>query len=156
MEKARQRQITIFAVLSVLVIGFIFGNSLPSIEESRAQSGILVELLRRILDPFEKWPEAEFHRFVRKMAHLTEFGLLGACLGGLTDGLKPDFWRSVYMFFVLFSVLAVAVTDEFIQSFTGRGSMVADVVLDFAGGTLGLLGMCICLTVLRRLLKREG
>ena len=156
MEKARQRQILIFAVLSVLVIGFIFKNSLPSIEQSRAQSGVLVELLRRILDPFGKWPEAEFHTFVRKMAHLAEFGLLGFCLGGLTDGLKRNFWRSVYLFFALFCVLAVAVSDEFIQSFTGRGSMVSDVVLDFTGGLLGLFGMCICLTALRRLFKREG
>jgi len=156
MEKARQRQILIFAVLSVLVVGFIFKNSLPSIEESRAQSGVLVELLRKILDPFGKWPEAVFHRFVRKTAHLAEFALLGFCLGGLSDGLKPNFWRSMYLFFALFSVLTIAVTDEFIQSFTGRGSMVSDVVLDFSGGLLGLFVVCVCLTVLRRLLKREG
>ena len=156
MEKARQRQILIFAVLSVLVSGFIFRNSLPSIEESREQSGILVAFLRRILDPDGMWPEAVFHHWIRKLAHLTEFGLLGFCLGGLTDGLKPRFWRGVYAFVPLFCVLAVAVADEFIQSFTGRGSMVSDVVLDFGGGVLGLLGMCLCLIVLRRLLKREG
>lgn len=156
MEKSRQRQILIFAILSVLVAGFIFKNSLPSIEESRAQSGVLMELLKQILDPRGKWPEAEFHIFVRKMAHLTEFALLGFCLGGLTDGLKPNFWRSMYLFFALFSVLTVAVIDEFIQSFTGRGSMVSDVVLDFSGGVLGLFAVCVCLTVLRRLFKREG
>lgn len=146
----------IFGVLSVLVIAFIFGNSLPSIEESKAQSGVLVALLRKMLDPLGKFSEDVFHVFVRKLAHLTEFGLLGFCLGGLTDGLKPRFWRSVYVFFTLFGVLAVAVTDEFIQSFTGRGSMVSDVILDFSGGLLGLFGMCICLVILRRFLKREG
>lgn len=156
MEKARQRQVLIFAVLSVLVIGFIFRNSLPSIEESRAQSGVLVAFLRKILDPAGMWPEAQFHWFVRKLAHLTEFGLLGFCFGGLTDGLKANFWRSMHVFLALFGVLAVAVTDEFIQSFTGRGSMVSDVILDFGGGLLGLFGMCICLIVLRRFLKREG
>ena len=156
MEKARRRQILIFAILSMLVVCFIFKNSLPSIEESRTQSGVLVELLRKILDPFGKWPEGLFHRFVRKMAHLAEFALLGFCLGGLTDGLKRNFWCSMYLFFALFSILTVAVTDEFIQSFSGRGSMVSDVVLDFSGGVLGLFVVCICLAVLRRLFKREG
>lgn len=156
MEKARRRQILIFAILSALVVAFIFKNSLPSIEESRAQSGVLVELLKRILDPLGKWPEAAFHRFVRKMAHLAEFALLGFCLGGLTDGLQRNFWRSMHLFFSLFCVLTVAVTDEFIQAFTGRGSMVSDVVLDFAGGILGIFVACACLCVFRRLFKREG
>ena len=156
MDRARKRQILVFAILSVLAVVFIFKNSLPSIEESRAQSGVLVELLRSILDPMGRWPEAVFHRFVRKMAHLAEFTLLGVCLGGLTDGLKRDFWRGMHLFFALFSILTVAVSDEFIQSFTGRGSMVRDVVLDFFGGLLGLLGISVCLAVGRRLLKREG
>lgn len=156
MKQARQRQVVIFSFLSVLVVGFIFRNSLPSIEQSQEESGVLAELLRRILDLFKAWPEAVFHNFVRKAAHLAEFSALGFCVGGLTDGLKPKFWRSMHLFFSLFCVLSVAVCDEFIQSFTGRGSMVGDVVLDFGGGILGLFGFCVCLAVLRRLLKREG
>ena len=41
--------------------------------------------------------------------------------------------------FALFYVLAVAVSDEFIQYFSGRGSSVVDVVIDFSGATIGFL-----------------
>ena len=38
----------------------------------------------------------------------------------------------------LFLLLAVAVIDEYIQSFTGRISSVKDILIDFGGGVTGL------------------
>ena len=39
----------------------------------------------------------------------------------------------------LFFVLVIAVGDEFIQSFVGRGSNVRDVLIDFSGGILAVI-----------------
>ena len=44
--------------------------------------------------------------------------------------------------FSLFGILSVAVVDEFIQSFSDRTSLVADILLDFGGAVTGL-----CLSV---------
>ena len=75
--------------------------------------------------------------FVRKSAHFCEFGLLGCELMLL-------FWlRSGVRFQNLcnaaFAALLAAVTDETIQIFSGRGSQVQDVVLDFSGALTGIL-----------------
>ena len=43
------------------------------------------------------------------------------------------------VFFPISCTLFTAVTDEFIQSFTGRGSSVRDVMLDFSGALTGIL-----------------
>ena len=42
------------------------------------------------------------------------------------------------MIYPLFFVLVIAVGDEFIQSFVGRGSNVRDVLIDLVGGILAL------------------
>jgi len=59
-----------------------------------------------------------------------------------------------YFTTVLFGTLLAAVTDEFIQSFTGRGSSVRDVVLDFCGALTGML-LTFLLAELIRSLKRN-
>ena len=48
----------------------------------------------------------------------------------------------------------VFIKDEFIQSFTGRGSSVRDVVLDFCGALTGML-LTFLLAELIRSLKRN-
>jgi VanZ family protein len=74
---------------------------------------------------------------VRKTAHFCEFGLLGCELTLL-------FWLKSGLSFQnlcnsAFAALLTAVTDETIQIFSGRGSQVQDVVLDFAGALTGIL-----------------
>lgn len=66
--------------------------------------------------------------FISKAPHVLEFFTLGF----LPAARKPGVW------FMLFSALAVAVTDETIQLFTGRASQVKDVVIDFAGALAGM------------------
>ena len=115
---------------------------------SSAESGWVEALLRAIL-PFElPFP-------VRKMAHFTAFAVLGV-LAQLAYrhlfGLRPQCVANV-----LFTGLLVAVTDEFIQSFTGRGPMVSDVVLDFSGCVFGVLlcGVCLYIGTKHRSMKSE-
>jgi len=70
-----------------------------------------------------------YHGIVRKLAHLTEYAILGALA-------VRAFVRSQYRYaFSLFIVVAVAFADEFGQSFRpSRTASVVDVGIDIAGG----------------------
>lgn len=129
--------VVLLAVLTVLIIAFIWNNSCMSGEESGAQSGAVTKFLQAILDPKGNIPEASFHHFVRKTAHFVEFAALGALIGGLFRTIWLQTGRTFFSLPVL-TVLLVAVLDEYIQFFTGRGSAVTDVILDFSGGLTGL------------------
>lgn len=149
-------QIAGFAVLSLLVVCFIFGNSLESRAESSQRSSRIVELVEPILGPLFDHSEERLSVFVRKTAHVLEFAALGFCLAGLTDGCWRRFWKGKTVFLPLLAVLAVAAADEVIQAFGDRACMAGDVVLDFLGGLVGLAVCCIAFEVIRALLKKRG
>ena len=68
-------------------------------------------------------------RFLRKIAHFTEFGALGLCVEGYLTcrhTLHADAFAYAFG-------LSVAAIDELLQLATGRGSAVTDVFLDFCG-----------------------
>ena len=144
----RAKGVMILAALTVLVIAFIWGNSCVSGETSGAQSGVVTKLLQSILDPKGKIPEDSFHHFVRKTAHFTEFAVLGLLVGSLFWMIGRQTGRVFFSLPVLIVVL-VAVMDEYIQYFSGRGSAVTDVVLDISGAVTGLT-MVLLITVLMK------
>ena len=131
MSEARKKQLRLFLRLALVVtLCVIWGNSLLGREDSAALSGGLTAWLRSIGLPVSD-------HFVRKTAHFCEFGLLGCELTLL-------FWLKSGLSFQnlcnsAFAALLTAVTDETIQIFSGRGSQVQDVVLDFAGALTGIL-----------------
>ena len=139
----------LYATLSVLIICFIFGNSLKDGTESSLQSARVAEILRQILDPGRKIEEGLFHFYVRKAAHFTEFAALGCCLNGTAVSLRKqrnhlDFLKP------LFIAVSVAMTDEFIQRFTGRTSSVRDVMLDSLGALFGILVVSVSVFLWRK------
>ena len=124
----------LLAVLAALT--FIWGNSLDSAVESAAKSGRVRELLRPLLELVVGQGGVTDH-LVRKLAHFTEYAVLGALLLLLTAvGFRVRLQTVVNC---LFFLMAAALTDETIQIFTGRGPQIQDVWLDFAGGFTGLL-----------------
>ena len=143
----------IFALLSIVTIAYIWGNSLKSIPESAAQSTIVAEVLRPILDPQEKMTLNAFHNLVRKLAHLTEFFALGVFVCGFAVSLGVELKKRLICLPVLI-VLLVAVGDEYIQYFTKRGSLVTDVVLDFVGALGGLLAAVLIYKIVLRIKKK--
>ena len=155
-KRVNWAQIFIFTVLSLLVVCFIFGNSLESRAESTHRSDRIVELVEPILGPVFDHSEEKLEVFVRKSAHFLEFAALGFCLAGLADGCRRRFWRRKTVLLPLFTVLAVATTDEVIQFFSGRACMARDVVLDFLGGLFGLAVCCVAFEMIRELLKKRG
>ena len=143
------KRLVLLIVLSVLIVAFIWSNSCKSREESGAQSGAVTKFLQAILDPDGNIPETSFHHFVRKTAPFVEFAILGLMVGGLFRLACQQTGRAFFSLPVL-TVLLVAVLDEYIQFFTGRGSAVTDVMLDFFGGLTGL-----GLTLLAAFLKKK-
>ena len=133
-----KRWLIVFAVLSLVIIAFIWGNSMQSLETSGEKSKVLTEVVKPKVDPENKMESYVVENFLRKCAHLLEFMALGICVGGFTVNLGR-LRKERYLSMPLLIVLVVAVNDEFIQSFTGRGTAVTDVVLDFGGAVLGLV-----------------
>ncbi len=138
----------IYTVYLAGVIAFIFGNSLPTIEESAETSGRLLGFINGILEAF-KLPVMTSDVFIRKFAHFAEFFVLGASVCGYSVfDKKIDVNYAIKS--VLFSCL-IAMSDETIQYFTGRGSMLLDVWLDLFGATTGII---ICYFVFKKKLKK--
>ena len=144
--------VIVFAVLTLFFLSFIFGMSLQSKEESGDTSSEVAEALKPIVDPDDKIPEKTFHRAVRKAAHFAEFCGLGFCLWGMFSSVGKLCGKRLVTLPFFLSLLS-AVADEFIQYFSGRGSMVTDVVLDFCGAVFGI-GICALAAVLAEKIKK--
>ena len=130
----RDRQLPLALTLLVLLLVFIWGNSLLPAEYSAAISGWIWELLGDFGGGFGIPEDAVGDGPLRKAAHFMEFASLGALL----------LWITVLTgkqgLLALAGGVAVACVDETIQIFVpGRGPAVADVLLDSAGVLTGLL-----------------
>ena len=115
----------------------------------RPQLGFLPGFIRDLFPNQE-----QLVHIVRKMAHFTEF----ACLGGLSCGLLAAA-RTVKLhpfFHVWAGGFFVAAIDETIQIFTGRGSQLQDVWLDFAGFSAGLLAVLLVRALVLRSKPEES
>ena len=141
-------------LLVAATVTFIFSNSIASREESGATSHGISAFLQSILDPNQRIAPDLFHKIVRKLAHFTEFFLLGAELA-LIRRLRFGRVFGVGYFSVAFLLLSVANIDEFIQSFTGRGSQVSDSLLDFSGGVTGTLAVALAYWLILKLAEKR-
>ena len=140
-NRASTRFRVIFMILSGLSIAFAFVHSMMPASVSSAESNGVV-------------PEA-VPGVVRKLAHYTEFSVIGAMLTGCAysfDRIKP--YR--YLVQVLFVGLLTAVTDETIQLFSeGRAGMIVDVWIDFSGVLTGTAVMLLFYTIYKHVRKLQ-
>ena len=113
---------------ALLWIGFILSRSMKPAVLSAEESGRVLELVQRVL------PQATDH-FVRKLAHFTEFFVLGALVGGSISLLfRP------MLLLPLVGCVGVAVLDELLQKlYEGRSGEVKDMLLDSLGALCALL-----------------
>jgi VanZ family protein len=127
-------------LLCVAAIWMLSGNSFSAASTSRFLTPFL-----RWLDPDISWRAiVRAHFFVRKAAHLTEYAIL-AMLAFRALRLSLDVSAPRVIGLALGLVVAVAALDELRQSFlaTRTGSL-ADVAINFTGGTLGV-GLIVAL-----------
>ena len=138
-QKARLRLLLRLVLIATLC--FIWSNSLVGKEGSASLSRTVTAWLNGIGIPVTE-------HFVRKSAHFCEFGLLGCeliLLFRLRSGVRfQDLCNAA------FAALLSAVTDETIQIFSGRGSQVQDVVLDFSGALTGILLMSFIIQLIEK------
>lgn len=127
----------------LVLIGFILYQGTRNLDQSLAYSD---QIVNRVMswwlddptlssDAYFKWYPT-FNYLVRKLAHFTEYaglGFVGAWCFSRRKTSKLDI--CVYAFLV---VLILAVIDEFSQKYSGRGSLVSDVVIDAVGGFMGI------------------
>ncbi len=80
------------------------------------------------------------HNPVRKLAHMAEFGALGALLCGAFLALRGPLPRRFFLCVILCAATSCA--DEAHQLFAnGRAMMVKDMLIDFSGSMLGALAV---------------
>ena len=153
-ERARRvRHITVTAILAILLLvnmAIIFQFSSAGREESGELSeGITRKVVRLLYRDFEDLPAEEqrlilqkAHKFVRKAAHFSEFGLLGFLSACLLLVISAAF-RRLKLWLTLTApavfTLLYAISDEVHQIFSNRGPRVTDVRIDFSGAVCGIL-----------------
>lgn len=141
MEKKNLASLLLFCGV-LLTVGFIFANSLRPAEASLADSNVIIELIRPLVDAVFPGNEWNLVFVVRKCAHFAEFFLLGALCMGLVWAERRRRGRGIITA-ALFAVLAVGVADEVLQSLGDRSAMVTDVVIDFCGALAGICLICV-------------
>ena len=146
----------------VLLLAFIFGNSLTAGNDSDKQSTSVVKLVQKTVAFFapKSWIATavgedyqRLHAIVRTLAHFSEFALLGAlcswCYRAYTS-------QKTYFFVVVFFVAFVPIIDEFLQSFTiGRVMDILDVWVDTLGAFAGILFALSTLWLAKIVIKRR-
>ena len=124
----------VFAILLIVLLLFIWGNSCLPKQVSAQASGWVTELLRPIFQAVFG-EEAVTEHFVRKLAHFSEYAALGCVIVLLLFCIPiRSGWRVLYG---AMGAMMVALLDETIQIFSGRGPMIQDVWLDFSGAVFG-------------------
>ena len=128
-----------YLLLSLLIIAFIFGNSMMDATDSNSESRFLTAFVQNVLN----WlgfhvPIGELHHAIRKCAHFTEYALEAFFVAKTLTAFRVR--RQTWLAYALLIGLLTAVIDENIQLYSiGRSGQVTDVLLDFSGTIVGVV-----------------
>lgn len=132
-----KRRMTVCLALLVLILAFIWGNSLMPGEVSGAFSAWVKDVLSRLFGWESADKDPAGHGLLRKLAHFSEFFALGLDLCWLMHMLCKKKWQATLL--ALGCGFLTACTDETIQRFVpGRGPGWFDVGVDTLGVILGI------------------
>jgi VanZ family protein len=152
MIQKRQRIIQIsFVVITLLFVYWIFSNSMKDAAASTLQSDSVKAMLQTAISTL--FPNSSIQltsHFVRKLAHFSEYALLGFLLFLSCRECKAK----LRCLLVPTGVSTVAFLDEGLQNFfDGRGPSLKDVALDSLGGYFGfIVAWVLYALVLKKLL----
>ncbi len=132
MSKKRKIAVIVSVLTVALTLCFIWGNSLLGKDASAQGSARVYELFVKPVFDFLFGEGVVSHAAFRKITHGVEFMLLGFELCALFSAVKINFGAICYVK-LLPCGLVVAFLDETLQIFSGRGSSVIDVWIDFGG-----------------------
>ena len=135
----------LLAIFIVLTLMFIWGQSVMNRELSSEESGFVYNLLCPFFEIFMgKGNVSEL--FIRKLAHFTEFTVLGLELRLFFNMVLPV----KGLILLINSWIAgtfCALIDETVQIFSERGPEIADVWLDSSGCMTGVLVMTMIIVL---------
>lgn len=136
MMKRTKIRLILSIVLLIACLAFIWGNSMTPGNLSGEMSGWVSQLLGKFL-PFLS-PESEHgHLLVRKIAHFSEFALLGVLFRWLFAMVMEK--KPLRFLLPLSCGMACAVIDECIQIFSpGRVCSLWDMCIDWCGILTGV------------------
>ncbi len=141
----------IWMLCAAATVGFIWQQStvppVISAETSDAVSNIIVPIVGGPTSPVGSFVD----RFIRKIAHFTEFAALGFFAEMFFRGRHTPY-RTLLL---LLLGLAVGICDELLQIFTGRGAAVTDVLIDFSGYLFAVGATWLAATLLLRLYQKR-
>ena len=133
----------VFAVLTLGWMTFIFCMSAQTITESKETSGGLTLFLAELfygkgtvlteamLEPISV--------LVRKTAHMVAYAVLFLLSFGTMHFYKSVFFEKWKWLLAYGWAVFYAMTDEVHQIFSGRGALVADVIIDAMGALIGVV-----------------
>lgn len=147
MTKTKPR-LTVCISLLVVLLAFIWGNSMTPGNVSGEMSSWVSKLIGKLL-PFLS-PESEHgHWLVRKIAHFSEFAALGVLLRWLFAMLANR--KPLRFLLPLGCGMLCAVIDEFIQLFSpGRVCSFVDMCIDWSGVLTGISLLALILLLIRK------
>ena len=149
MVRTRPR-LQLCAVLLILNLAFIWGNSLlPA-----AQSLSISNWLRDLLGMGSGGSGGNSSHALRKIAHFSEFAGLGIWLRWMFGMLRQK--PQEYLGLPLFVGVCAALVDEGIQLFVpGRGPGIADVGIDSLGLIAGILLLSLIQSIAKNIYKNH-
>lgn len=149
----------IFRILLIaLMIGtvaFIFVNSTLPADESQEQSDAIKDAILEVL-PEDSEAYSFVDEYIRKIAHFTEYGLLGIEVAVYIALFERRRLRRAPLALLL--PLFVGFIDESIQIISDRGPSISDVWIDIGGFAtffcLALLVLCVIYLLVRLVRNR--
>ena len=138
-------------LVSIITITvFILTNSLKDNEASNSSSMNITDMIISDSDAANE----SMNTLIRKMAHIVEFFVLGVATIAFAMHIRKNGEKHLFGY-ALFYVLAVAVADEHIQSFSDRTSTTDDIILDFCGGLIGFFSAWLIALVYRKIRQQS-
>lgn len=156
LEKKHWVLISGMCVLAVMLVIFLFSSQNVDASDglSGKITGVLMKILKKISELLPKGAESnteydpnysffnDLNHYVRKLAHVTEYALLG---GTLTWHFRARTLFRDKLFTYKYALIGIltgflyACSDEFHQIFVdGRGAQFKDVLIDTVGVCLGI------------------
>ena len=129
-----RRYTALALVLAItLTVAFIVSNSMKTPVASTADSDAVKDFISSIIPPESDLGQLILNN-IRKIAHFTEYGLIGielACLLAVVAAKRKTRYISAAKGLIF--ALIIAFIDETIQIFSSRGPSISDVWIDIGG-----------------------
>lgn len=133
LDKPKRVVLAVLCVALVLTVAFVFSNSAKKPAASMQDSDAVKDFISEFIPPESDLGQKILGN-IRKIAHFTEYGLMGlevsAILLLLFEKRKERYASAAWS--VLFA-LVIAFLDETVQMFSKRGPAIADVWIDVGG-----------------------